>query len=250
MAEKRFYWIKLKDTFMTSDAVDFLMGQKNGAEYVVLYQMLCLRTINTNGVLARQIGEIIIPYDAQKIQRDCKYFSLDTVIVALELYKKLGLVYEQKDGHLKITDFENLIGSELGSAQRMRKLRASQCDDECDKIVTIEKDIEKEIEIRDRELAKDIKEKLNRAGAYTGVHDALVDEVVDTLCGLHEGQTLKFDGVTHLAEDFQQMAQLLEVEDVCRVVNSLLAHRNEIKNRKYYILATVAGVMRGDRDEQ
>lgn len=40
------------------------------------------------------------------------------------------------------------------------------------------------------------------------------------------------------------MAQLLEVEDVCRVVNRLLAHRNEIKNRKYYILATVAGVRR------
>ena len=100
------------------------------------------------------------------------------------------------------------------------------------------------------ELAKNIKEKLSRAGAYTGVHDALVDEVVDTLCGLHEGQTLKFDGVTYSAEDFQQMAQLLEVEDVCRVVNSLLAHRNEIKNRKYYILATVAGVMRGEGDEQ
>lgn len=96
------------------------------------------------------------------------------------------------------------------------------------------------------ELAKNIKEKLNRAGAYTGVHDALVDEVVDTLCGLHEGQTLKFDGVTYSSEDFQQMAQLLEVEDVCRVVNRLLVHRNEIKNRKYYILATVAGVMRGE----
>lgn len=144
MAEKRFYWIKLKDTFMTSDAVDFLMGQKNGAEYVVLYQMLCLHTINTDGVLARQIGEIIIPYDAAKIQRDCKYFTLDTVIVALELYKKLGLVYEQQDGHLKITDFENLIGSELGSAQRMRRLRASQCDDRCDKNVTIEIETEKE----------------------------------------------------------------------------------------------------------
>lgn len=96
-------------------------------------------------------------------------------------------------------------------------------------------------------LAKDIKEKLNRAGAYTGVHDALVDEVVDTLCGLHEGQTLKFDGVTYSAEDFQKMAQALEIEDVCRVVNRLLSHRDEIKNRKYYILAAVAGVMRGEK---
>ena len=61
--EKRFYWIKLKESFITSDSVDFLMSQKNGANYVVLYQMLCLKTINTNGEFARQIGEIIIPYD-------------------------------------------------------------------------------------------------------------------------------------------------------------------------------------------
>ena len=70
--EKKYYWIKLKSSFMTSDAVDFLMGQKNGAEYVVLYQMLCLKTINTDGRLERQIGEVIIPYDASKIQRDRK----------------------------------------------------------------------------------------------------------------------------------------------------------------------------------
>ena len=59
---------------MRSDAVDFLMGQKNGANYVVLYQMLCLMTINTNGRLSRQIGEVIIPYDVDKIQRDTSGF--------------------------------------------------------------------------------------------------------------------------------------------------------------------------------
>lgn len=239
MSEKRFYWIKLKDTFMTSDAVDFLMGQKNGAEYVVLYQMLCLRTINTGGVLARQIGEIIIPYDAAKIQRDCKYFTLDTVIVALELYKKLGLVYEQRDGHLKITDFENLIGSELGSAQRMRKLRASQCDDRCDKNVTIEKEIEKDSLLK----IKEIKERLNREGAYTGVHDSLVDEVAEVLgraCTIDRG--LKFDGTVYTAEDFQQIAEDFDRMKLCRVVNSLLAYKDEIENREYYILGVIANI--------
>lgn len=86
---------------MTSDAVDFLMSQKNGANYVVLYQMLCLKTVNTGGELSRQIGEVIIPFDVDKIQRDCKYFEKDTIIVALELYKKLGLVYENKNGFYK-----------------------------------------------------------------------------------------------------------------------------------------------------
>lgn len=96
---KRFYWIKLKDSFMNSEVVDFLMSQPNGANYVVLYQMLCLKTINTGGRLTCQIGDIIIPFDIEKIQRDCKWFSLDTVRIALGLYKQLGLIYEDEMEH-------------------------------------------------------------------------------------------------------------------------------------------------------
>lgn len=147
---KRFYWMKLKENFMTSDTVDFLMSQPNGAEYVVLYQMLCLQTLNTDGVLGRTIGEVMIPYDAAKIQRDCKYFSIDTVTLALEYYKKLGLVFEQDNGFLKIANYENIIGSESDSAERMRKMRSlqsvSQCDAVCDGNVTLE------IEMRDRDI--------------------------------------------------------------------------------------------------
>lgn len=124
MAEaKKYYWIKLKDSFMTSDAVDFLMGQKNGAEYVVLYQMLCLKTVNTKGKLERQIGEVLIPYDAAKIQRDCKYFGFDTVVTALNLYQKLGLVYQEESGTLQIANYDNLVGGETAQAAIMRKTR-------------------------------------------------------------------------------------------------------------------------------
>ena len=123
---KRYYWIKLKESFMTSDAVDFLMGQKDGANYVVLYQMLCLKTINTDGKLERHIGEVIIPYNEDKIQRDTKWFSLDTVRVALNLYKALGLVYQDNSGCLTIANYNNLVGSETDYAERNRRLRANQ----------------------------------------------------------------------------------------------------------------------------
>lgn len=151
---KRFYWMKLKENFMTSDTVDFLMSQPNGAEYVVLYQMLCLQTLNTDGVLGRTIGEVMIPYDAAKIQRDCKYFSIDTVTLALGYYKKLGLVFELDNGFLKIANYENIIGSESDSAERMRKMRSlqsvSQCDAVCD--AACNGNVTLEIEIRDRDI--------------------------------------------------------------------------------------------------
>lgn len=114
----RYYWIKLTDRFLESDTVDYLMSQKDGSNYVVLYQMLCLKTVNQNGVLARKLGEIIIPYDEEKIVRDCKYFSIDTVRIALTLYKNLGLIYEQENGVLRIANFERLIGSQTISAEK------------------------------------------------------------------------------------------------------------------------------------
>ena len=122
---KRYFWIKLRESFMTSDTVDFLMSQKDGANYVVLYQMLCLKTINTGGRLSRTIGEIVIPYDVEKIQRDCKWFSADTIRVALNLYKRFGLIYEEMDGTLVLSDHDSLVGSETDWGEQKRRQRAA-----------------------------------------------------------------------------------------------------------------------------
>lgn len=111
---------------MTSDTVDYLMSQPNGANYVVLYQMLCLKTINTEGKLSRQIGEILIPYDIEKIQRDCKWFSTDTIRVALNLYRSFGLICEDQNGTLVLTDHNSLVGSETDYAEKNRRMRAQQ----------------------------------------------------------------------------------------------------------------------------
>lgn len=121
MTEKKFYWIKLRTDFFNQEEIDFLLQQENGCEYVVLYQMLCLSTANNNGRLETKINEVIIPYDVKKIVRDCRYFDYDTVIVALELYKKLGLIYETEDKILKLTGYENMIGSESASKSAIKK---------------------------------------------------------------------------------------------------------------------------------
>lgn len=159
---KRFYWIKLKDSFMNSEVVDFLMSQPNGANYVVLYQLICLKTINTGGRLTCQIGDIIIPFDIEKIQRDCKWFSLDTVRIALGLYKQLGLIYEDLDGTLVLANHSEMVGSETdyGAQKRLqrenrRKQIHAQHVDNCEDNGVDNVHIEirdKRIEIRDKEI--------------------------------------------------------------------------------------------------
>lgn len=194
---KRYYWIKLKESFMTSDAVDYLMSQPNGANYVVLYQMLCLKTINTDGRLSRQIGEVIIPYDIPKIQRDLKWFSADTIRVALGLYQSIGLIYEDSDGTLVLSDHGNLVGSETDYAEKNRRMRTGQRNQlppmagdtghnvsgDVSENVSTDIEIEKDIENRDKRLEKDGRNKkeekadafLDFAGADTDLLQALRD---------------------------------------------------------------------------
>ena len=124
---KRYYWMKLKDSFMTSETVDFLMSQPTGSNYVVLYQMLCLKTINTEGRFERQIGAVLIPYDIEKIQRDTKWFTIDTIRVALKLYMQLELIYTDENGVLVIANHKDLVGSETDWAAKKSRQRLNAC---------------------------------------------------------------------------------------------------------------------------
>lgn len=155
---KRFYWMKLKESFMTSDTIDYFMSQPDGANYVVLYQMLCLKTINTDGRLSRQIGEVVIKYDIPKIQRDLKWFSADTIRVALNLYKSFGLVYEDIDGVLALADHNNLVGCETDWGEKKRRQRNSPALQSGDNVPTdVPTTVPIEIENRDRD--KEIRDK-------------------------------------------------------------------------------------------
>lgn len=171
MSDKKYYWIKLKTDFFDQDTIDFLMGQENGSKYVVIYQMLMLKTAQQGGVLATKTNELLIPYDVKKIVRDTKYFDFDTVTIALELFKKLGLVYEEENHILRLTGAEQIVGSEWSSAERVRKYRekkALQCNTnvtksnaQCNTDIDIEKDIDidKDIDIN-KDINKDIENKI------------------------------------------------------------------------------------------
>ena len=150
--EKRFYWMKLTEKFMFEEngPLDFLMRYPSGAKYVVLYQMLCLKTINTCGVFVTVYGEIVVKLTIEKIKQDCKYFSEDEIIVALQLYRQLGLVIEDEKGLMEIKDHASLIGSETDAAQRMRKSRLkksaiallkNECNTECNNVTYRDKEI-------------------------------------------------------------------------------------------------------------
>ena len=230
---KKYYWIRLKTDFFDQDTIDFLMGQENGAKYVVIYQMLMLKTAQQNGLLATKTNEIMIPYDVKKIVRDTKYFDFDTVTIALELFKKLGLVYEEENNILKLTEVEKLVGSEGKSAQWMRDKRArdnahkqittsSQTTSQSDREIDIDIDIDKDI---DKDINKDIKNKIiyllsSSKNTYIGMK--LENEFNETLMMMIKaGQVTKFIPTQGRLED---------------LMKEMIFERGNVRNKQAYLV--------------
>ena len=84
-------------------------------------------------------------------------FDHDTVTVALELFKRLGLVYQEENGVLRITDSVKMVGHESANREAVKKreyrMRKKLEDKNEDKVGT---NCPTEIEIRDRVKSIDI----------------------------------------------------------------------------------------------
>lgn len=135
MAEKRYYWIKLKTDFFDREEVKWVMSKKDGTDYMIIFLALCTKAVNSDGVLYTKVGEMVIPYDSDIIYRELNgRFKESTILAALMCLKQAGLIVESNsNGYMQINNYSDMVGSESSSAQRMRKLRnnnASQCDKE------------------------------------------------------------------------------------------------------------------------
>jgi hypothetical protein len=69
---------------------------------------------------------MIVPYNVEKIRRLTKYFSTDTIVVALELFKKCGLIYLEKESGLLKIDIESMVGSESSNKAAIRKRKSRE----------------------------------------------------------------------------------------------------------------------------
>ncbi len=144
--DTKFFWLQLKEDFFDDDAIQWLEEQKpNGRDYAYFYLKLCLKSLRTNGILIRNVGEILIPYDNEKLAELTK-MDFDTVVVAMDLLKNIGLVKILENGEIYMNQIEKMIGAKSIGAfkkQQQRLLRGQEAD-----ICPPEIEIEKEIDIK------------------------------------------------------------------------------------------------------
>ena len=174
MSENKKYWyIQLNVNFFDDERIDWLCEQKNGYAYVVLYLKLCLKTANNNGILTRQIGDMIIPYNVDKIA-EITHINVDIVRVALELYKRIGLVYEADENcnFMRLPEVPGMVGYttqfaiEKAKQRERKKQRESgqlpdKCPDKCPDNVPQELKVNS-LELRDNSLELEKEKKRKR----------------------------------------------------------------------------------------
>lgn len=148
---KRYYWLKLQETFFEDDTIDFIESQKNGEKYVLFYLKLCLKALKYEGKLIRYVGELLMPYDEAGIAKLTKT-DIDTVRCSLSLFSKIGLIKRLESGEIYLTQLNELIGSETSAAQRKRIQRIKEktqlgCDNVTDMSQERHTDIDIDIEL-------------------------------------------------------------------------------------------------------
>lgn len=120
--DKKFYWLQLQEDFFDEDSINWLEEQQNGKEYSLFYLKLCLKSLKTNGILIRSIGDIIVPYDNEKLAEITRT-NVDTVTVAMVLLQKIGLVKILNNGELYLSKVINMVGSTSAGAFKKQQQR-------------------------------------------------------------------------------------------------------------------------------
>lgn len=180
--EKRFFWLKLRETFFNETYIKAMRTFKNGDSLVLTYLEMALYSLKSNGVIER--GELT-PSLADEISIAINE-PVPRVKKTIEMLTK-ARVAELDGDRLYLTEMMKLMGSESTSAERMRRLRSKKSDEtgvapasQCDsavtspvtKSVTTEIESEKEKE-KEKESETDSEAPLPPAGVTRGC-----DEVV------------------------------------------------------------------------
>ena len=157
MAEKKFYWLKLKRDFFKRHDIRIIEAMPNGKDYILFYLKLLLESIDHEGQLR---FSDTIPYNEQMLSVITNT-NIDVVRSAMDIFKELNMIDIFDDQTIYMAEVNKLIGSETTSAERVRKHRQSQKLLQCNADVTkcnteLEKEKEKEYRERVVEVESDV----------------------------------------------------------------------------------------------
>ena len=152
MAEKKYYWLKLKRDFFKRHDIRIIEAMPNGKDYILFYLKLLLESIDHEGKLR---FSDTIPYNEQMLSVITNT-NIDVVRAAMEVFKELKMIEVFDDLTIYMAEVDKLIGSETKWAEKKRIQRAkednvpllsSKCPTEIDKDKEQDKDLDLDLDV-------------------------------------------------------------------------------------------------------
>ncbi len=164
MAEKRYYWIQLKEGFFKQKEIKKLRKIAGGDTYTVIYLKMLLAAVKQGNKLFFEGVEDTFPEElALELDEDP-----ENVKVTLSFLERQGLIRVMGEDEFLLLQCDEMVGSESESAARVRRYRekkALQSNTDVTPLlqsgntdIDMDKDIEKDTE---KEKEKDICPELN-----------------------------------------------------------------------------------------
>lgn len=104
-----YYCLKQDIDYFDRPVMNVLFNQDNGPEYVILYNQLCLLTLESHGYLVSKIGKKFFPFTEKMIAGETKYHSEEFVRKALDLFMELDLIKTGYNGYMYIPEAQESI---------------------------------------------------------------------------------------------------------------------------------------------
>ena len=149
MAEKRYYWLKLKRDFFKRHDIRIIEEMPNGKEYLLFYLKLLVESIDHEGELR---FSDTIPYNEQMLSVITNT-NIDVVRSAMKLFVELKMIDVLEDSTIYMAEVNKLVGSETAWAEKKRIQRQKDNVPLLSSKCPTEKEIDKEID-KDKEKYK------------------------------------------------------------------------------------------------
>ena len=116
---KRYYYMRLKESFFDDDAIKILEAMPDGYLYSNILLKLYLKSLKFNG---RLMYNERIPYNASVLATLTNH-SVGVIEKALDIFEQLGLIEVLDNGAIYMLDIQNYIGKSTTEADRKRDYR-------------------------------------------------------------------------------------------------------------------------------
>lgn len=130
--QKRYYWLKLKEDFLSDKRMKKLIKLSGGKPYLSIYLKLMLSTLKTEGVITYENLEDTLAGELALVLNEDE----ESVQVTIDFLMKTELMLDMGNNQYFLPEVAANLGSEGASAQRVRAYRERQKALHCNTDVT------------------------------------------------------------------------------------------------------------------